>query len=67
MWEDKTKLLIISFNNHFLSEIQTELEEHFDIQRANSEQVAFFLIREADIKLAVIDYESPLQLSLIHI
>ncbi len=60
MWEDKTKLLIISFNNHFLSEIQSELEEHFDIQRANSEQVAFFLIREADIKLAVVDFESPL-------
>lgn len=60
MWNDKIKLLVISYNSHFLSEVQNELEEHFDIQRANSEQVAFFLIREADIKLAVVDFESPL-------
>lgn len=60
MWDDKVKVLIISYNNHFLSESALELEKHFDIQRANSEQVAFFLIREADVKLVVMDIESPL-------
>lgn len=60
MWDDKTKLLLISYNNHFLDESKNELTGHFDIQRANSEQVAFFLIREADINLIVIDTESPL-------
>ncbi|MGH1469052.1 MAG: response regulator transcription factor [Bdellovibrionales bacterium] len=60
MWDDKVKILIISYNNHFLSESTLELEKHFDIQRANSEQVAFFLIREADVKLVLLDVESPL-------
>lgn len=60
MWDDKVKVLIISYNNHFLSESNLELEKHFDIQRANSEQVAFFLIREADVKLVLLDIESPL-------
>lgn len=60
MWDDKVKLLLVSFNNHFLSEAALELEAHFDIQRAQSEQVAFFLIREADVKLVIIDMESPL-------
>lgn len=60
MWDDKVKVLIISYNNHFLSESSLELEKHFDIQRANSEQVAFFLIREADVKLVLLDVESPL-------
>lgn len=60
MWDDKVKVLIISYNNHFLSESNLELEKHFDIQRANSEQVAFFLIREADVKLVILDIESPL-------
>ena len=60
MWDDKVKVLIISYNNHFLSESNLELEKHFDIQRANSEQIAFFLIREADVKLVIMDIESPL-------
>jgi DNA-binding response OmpR family regulator len=60
MWDDKAKILILSYNNHFLSEFSLELEKHFDIQRANSEQVAFFLIREADVKLVLFDVESPL-------
>lgn len=60
MWDDKVKILLISYNNHFLSEASLELESHFDIQRAQSEQIAFFLIREADVKLVVVDVESPL-------
>jgi len=60
MWDDKTKLLLVSYNNHFLNEHMSELKDHFDIQRSNSEQVAFFLIREADINLVIIDTESPL-------
>ncbi len=64
MWDDKVKVLFISYNNHFLSEHTLELEVHFDIQRANSEQVAFFLIREADIKLILLDITSPLSSSI---
>lgn len=60
MWPDKEKLLIISYNQHFLSEFNNELSSHFDIQRANSEQVAFFLIREANIKLVIIDFDTPI-------
>lgn len=64
MWDDKVKILIVSYNNHFLSESALEFEKHFDIQRANSEQVAFFLIREADVKLVLLDIESPLSSSI---
>ncbi len=64
MWDDKVKILIISYNNHFLSEHTLELEAHFNIQRANSEQVAFFLIREAGIKLVLLDIESPISNSI---
>jgi DNA-binding winged helix-turn-helix (wHTH) protein len=60
MWDDKTKLLLVSYNNHFLKEHVADLNGHFDIQRANSEQIAFFLIREADINLVIVDTESPL-------
>jgi DNA-binding response OmpR family regulator len=60
MWDDKTKLLLVSYNNHFLNEHVADLKGHFDIQRSNSEQVAFFLIREADINLVIVDTESPL-------
>ena len=60
MWDDKTKLLFISYNNHFLNEHIADLKGHFDIQRSNSEQIAFFLIREADITLIIVDTESPL-------
>lgn len=60
MWPDKDKLLIISMNQHFLSELETELTSSFEIQRANSEQVAFFLIREANIKLVMIDFDTPI-------
>lgn len=60
MWPDKEKLLIISHNQHFLSEFQSELAGNFEIQRANSEQVAFFLIREANIRLVVVDFDTPL-------
>ena len=60
MWSDKEKLLIVSHNQHFLSEFQSELSRYFETQRANSEQVAFFLIREANIKLVIIDFDTPL-------
>ncbi len=60
MWTDKDILLIISHNNHFLSEAQNELSQHFEVQRANTEQVAFFLLREAPIKLAIVDCDTPL-------
>lgn len=60
MWPNKEKLLIVSLNNHFLSEIQTELSQNFEIQRANSEQVAFFLIREVNIRLILVDMDTPL-------
>ena len=43
-----------------MSEFQGELFSYFEIQRANSEQVAFFLIREANIKLVIVDYDTPL-------
>lgn len=60
MWPDKEKILIVSFNQHFLSEFNTELSSHFEIQRANSEQVAFFLIREANIRLVIVDFDTPI-------
>lgn len=60
MWADKEKILIVSFNQHFLSEYGAELSEHFEVQRANSEQVAFFLIREANIRLVIIDFDTSI-------
>lgn len=60
MWPNKEKLLIVSLNNHFLSEIQSDLNQNFEIQRANSEQVAFFLIREANIRLILVDFDTPI-------
>ncbi len=60
MWPNKEKLLIVSYNQHFMSEFSSELSTDFDIQRANSEQVAFFLIREANIRLVIIDFDTPI-------
>lgn len=60
MWPDKEKLLVVSMNQHFLSELDDELSSNFDIQRANSEQVAFFLIREANIRLVIVDFDTPI-------
>jgi DNA-binding response OmpR family regulator len=60
MWPDKDKLLIVSLNQHFLSEFNNELSANFEIQRANSEQIAFFLIREANIKLVIVDFDTPI-------
>jgi two-component system, OmpR family, alkaline phosphatase synthesis response regulator PhoP len=60
MWPDKEKLLIVSYNQHFMSEFNDELSTHFEIERANSEQVAFFLIREANIRMVIIDFDTPI-------
>ncbi len=60
MWTDQYDLLLISTDSSFCTEWEQMLSGSFKIHRAPSEQVAFFLIREVQIKLVLIDLRHPL-------
>ena len=55
MWETKEKILLLTNQPKALEFHVKELSEFFDVETAPNEQIAFFLIRESDIKLVAVD------------